>query len=275
MSVDRQLQELGVRQGGVLVAHAAFSRVRTASMTPIDVIDALRRVLGPGGTLVMPSMSDDDEQPFDAERTPCLGMGVVADTFWRLPGVLRSDSPHAFAAAGPEAARVTATHPPDIPHGLDSPVGRLWELDGHILLLGVGHDANTTIHLAENLAGVRYGCAKHLMLRRASGIVRLDYFEIDHCCEKFALLDDWLEARSLQSRGTVGAGHARLARSRDVVATALEQLRRDETVFLHGTGECQECNNARLGMVRSHATPSSSFQMPTGARMKAVTPPKR
>jgi len=38
-------------------------------------------------------------------------MGVVANTYWQLPNVLRSDSPHAFAAQGPEAARITAPHP--------------------------------------------------------------------------------------------------------------------------------------------------------------------
>ena len=25
--------------------------------------------------------------------TSCIGMGIVAQTFWQLPGVLRSDSP--------------------------------------------------------------------------------------------------------------------------------------------------------------------------------------
>ena len=61
-------------------------------------------------------------------------MGIVAQTFWQLPGVLRSDSPHAFAAAGPQAARITAPHPVDVPHGLDSPAGRVYELDGQVLL---------------------------------------------------------------------------------------------------------------------------------------------
>ena len=61
--------------------------------------------------------------------TSCIGMGIVAQTFWQLPGVLRSDSPHAFAAAGPQAARI-CPHPVDVPHGLDSPVGRVYELDG-------------------------------------------------------------------------------------------------------------------------------------------------
>ena len=47
----------------------------------------------------MPSMTADDDHPFDPRATSCIGMGIVAQTFW-LPGVLRSDSPHAFAAAG-------------------------------------------------------------------------------------------------------------------------------------------------------------------------------
>ena len=72
----------------------------------------------------MPSMTADDDHPFDPRATSCIGMGIVAQTFWQLPGVLRSDSPHAFAAAGPQAARITAPHPVDVPHGLDSPVGR-------------------------------------------------------------------------------------------------------------------------------------------------------
>ncbi len=54
----------------------------------------------------MPSLTDDDEVPFDARRTPCMGMGVVANTFWRMPGVLRSDSPHGPACpAVPQSLR--------------------------------------------------------------------------------------------------------------------------------------------------------------------------
>ena len=103
-----QLLELGVTPGSVLLVHAAFSKVRPVDGGPLGLIGALRAAVGARGTLVMPSMSDDDDHPFDPRRTPCLAMGVVADTFWRLPGVLRSDSPHAFAAIGPEAARITA-----------------------------------------------------------------------------------------------------------------------------------------------------------------------
>lgn len=243
-----QILALGVQPGGVLVVHTAFSKVAPVEEGPRGLIAALRNALGPAGTLVMPSMSDDDDHPFDPKGTPCAGMGVVADTFWRMPGVLRSDSPHAFAAIGPRAAEVTAEHPVDVPHGLESPVGRVYELDGQVLLLGVGHDADTTVHLAENMAGVRYRRSCHATVLRDGKPARVVYGEVDHCCENFGFLDEWLEAEGRQRRGVVGHAEARLARSRDVVAAALARLREKETVFLHPAGVCGECDEARASL---------------------------
>ena len=165
-----------------------------------------------------------------------------------MPGVSRSDSPHAFAAAGPHAAEITAPHPIDVPHGLDSPVGRAYELDAEVLLLGVGHDANTTVHLAENVAGVRYKLPKYATVVRDGRVVRHHYHEIDHCCANFARLDSWLEARGHQQRGFIADAPARLIAARDVVAAALEQLRENELVFLHPRGVCTECDEARASM---------------------------
>jgi aminoglycoside N3'-acetyltransferase len=239
---------LGIQPGGVLLVHCAFSRLGAG--TPQDLIAALLAAMGPEGTLVMPSMCDDDDVPFDRSSASCRALGVVADTFWRMPGVLRSDSPHAFAAHGPLAARITATHPVDIPHGVDSPPGRVYELDGQVLLLGVGHDCNTTVHVAEHLAGVRYRLPKHATVLENGRPCRHDYGETDHCCERFALLDDWLGGR--QRRGPVGQAQARLARSRDIVDAALEHLLDDETVFLHPAGfPCRECTEARASLAES------------------------
>jgi len=246
--VIRQLRDLGVQPGSVLLVHCAFSRVKPIEGGPLGLIAALRAALGPQGTLVMPSMTDDDETPFDPQRTPCAGMGVVADTFWRLPGVLRSDSPHAFAASGPAAAQITAAHPVDFQHGLDSPVGRVYELDGQILLLGVGHDSNTTIHLGEALGGARYRRKKSLVTLQAGRLTRVEYGEIDHCCQNFNRVDAWLDERGWQRRGQVGHAQARLMRSRDVVAVVVEQIRRDETVFLHPPGVDEECDEARASI---------------------------
>jgi aminoglycoside N3'-acetyltransferase len=246
--ITQQLLDLGVEPGGLLLVHCAFSRVRPIEGGPLGLIAALRAALGPYGTLVMPSMADDDAHLFDPHSSACLGMGVVANTFWQLPDVLRSDNMHAFAAVGPQAANVIAPHPIEVPHGLDSPVGRAYERNGQVLLLGVGHDANTTIHLAELLAGVRYRCKKHALVLRDGQLVQVDYDEIDHCCQNFCLVDGWLEARALQRRGQVGYAEARLMRAQDVVDVVVAQLQRDETAFLHPLGVDEECDEARASL---------------------------
>src|SRR5262245_17403227 len=251
--VTHQLRTLGLQPGSVLVVHASFSKVAPIAGGPAGLIDALRSVLGADGTLVMPSMTDDDDRPFDATSSPCRGIGIVADTFWRMPGVRRTDNPHAFAAIGPHALKITAPQPVDVPHGVDSPVGRVHDLDGHVLLLGVGHDADTTVHLAENIAGVRYRKRAHATVMVEGRPTRYDYGEIDHCCMNFNLLDQWLDAAGRQRRGIVGRAEARLARSRDIVDAALSRLRANETIFLHPPGVCGECDEARASLPQESA----------------------
>jgi aminoglycoside N3'-acetyltransferase len=190
----------------------------------------------------MPSMSDDDDHPFDARATPCASMGVVADRFWRQPDVVRSDHCASFAATGPLAAVITAPHPLAPPHGIDSPVGRACALGGFVLLLGVGHSANTTVHLAESVAGVPYRARKHCTVMRDGAPARVEYDETDHCCQRFAQLDPWLRERGLQREGTVGHGSARLVRATDLVRVAVGRLGDDPFVFLHPPDAgCAEC----------------------------------
>lgn len=246
--VTEQLLDLGVERGGVLVVHTAFSNVGPIEDGPVGLIESLEAAVGPYGTLVMPSMTDDDDRPFNPRETPCITMGVVADSFWRRPGILRSDNPHAFAAGGPMAAAIAAPHPLEVPHGADSPIGRVYAFDGQILLLGVGHDANTTIHLAENMTNVRYRRSGHVTVVEEGRPVQLAYSEVDHCCRKFDLMNEWLDVAGRQHRGVVGRGEARLMRSRDVVEASIAHLRSDETAFLHPAGLCTECDEARAGI---------------------------
>lgn len=245
--VAGQLRTLGIQAGGVLLVHTSFRAVQPVEGGPLGLIEALRDALGPEGTLVMPSWSGSDDEPFDPATTPASpSLGVVADAFWRLPGVVRSDHVNACAAAGPQAARITADPLPLPPHIPESPVGRVHDLDGQVLLLGVGHDADTTLHLAELLAGVPYRVPRHCTVLRDGRPVRIDYEENDHCCARFAFADEWLRDRGLQSEGRVGHAQARLARARDVVAVALDRLARDPLLFLHPpSAGCAECDEAR------------------------------
>jgi len=171
-SIKKDLLNLGVLKGMVLLVHSSLSSLGWVSGGPVGVILALEEALGPEGTLVMPTHSGDLTDPerwenppvpegwkeiirqtmpaFDSDFTPTRGMGRIAETFRKQAGALRSDHPHvSFAARGKQAEFITGSHGLHFGLGEDSPLARVYELEGWILLLGVGHECNTSIHLAE------------------------------------------------------------------------------------------------------------------------------
>lgn len=257
--IATQLEALGVRPGGVLLVHTSFRQVRPVVGGPAGLIDALRKAVGPGGTLVMPTMTDG-ESVFDPRSTPTESMGITAETFWRQEGVMRSTHPGgSFAAAGPLAERICAPQPLAPPHGVESPPGRVRDLDGQVLLLGVTHGESTMLHVAEDIAKVPYS-VEHPCVVEVDGVpMRVMVAESDHCCRGFLRMDAWLDERSLQRVGRVGNATAKLAKARDVVAVAVEHLTEDLLVFLCPEGaRCDECELARRGCSPAAADRSRS-----------------
>ena len=166
------LKRLGIAPGGVLLVHMSLSRVGWVVGGARSVIEALLETLGNDGTLVMPAFSDDLYDPsvwhnsslpeswydtiraqmpaFDPARTPSRGMGQVAELFRCWPGVRRSDHPtDSLAACGRFAADITASQPLSFGLGDAGPMGRIYDLEGSVLLIGVGHEINSSLHLAE------------------------------------------------------------------------------------------------------------------------------
>jgi aminoglycoside 3-N-acetyltransferase len=254
-----QLKALGVREGGVLLVHTSFRAVRPVAGGPLGLIGALRRALGGKGTLVMPTMTRGDGV-FDPKSTPTEGMGITAELFWRQPGVLRSTHPAgSFAAEGPLAERICQRQPLSPPHGPDSPVGRVHDLGGQVLLLGVTHSENTMLHLAEAIARVPYAVS-HPCVVEVDGVARTVMVrETDHCCVGFRLADGWLRAGGLQREGKIGNADARVSEARDLVRVAVEHAVSNPLVFLCSRGAgCEECDAARASI--ASAVPSTIDQ---------------
>ena len=248
-SIAADLTELGLVAGSTVMVHSSMSALGWVAGGAQAVVEALLRVAGPDGTVMMPTHSGGLSDPaawenppvpeawwdtiradmpaYDPVLTPTREMGAIVECFRHVPGALRSAHPTVSAmAVGPNAATLIAGHELDFGLGESSPQARLYELDGSILLLGVTHANNTSLHLAEHraLAGPPQrtdGSPVMLGGRR----VWVSYASLADDVDDFEQIGVDFDAAGLQRTGPVGAGTAHLMRARDIVDFATEWMR--------------------------------------------------
>ncbi len=231
LAVD--LSALGVTEGSTLLVHSSLSSLGWVAGGAQAVVLALFDVLGPAGTLVVPTHSGHLSDPaawqhppvpvawwpviresmpaYDPLLTPTRSMGVVPDTVRRVPGAVRSDHPaYSFCAVGPRAGEVTSGH--SLPYGLGegSPLARCYDLGADVLLLGVGHANNTSLHLAEARSG-----AAGTVTRGAPVLVDgarrwVTFPDVDIDTDDFEAVGAAALAEGLERTGPVGHGTGRL-----------------------------------------------------------------
>ena len=259
-SLQAELRALGLRPGMVVLVHSSLSAMGWVCGGSVAVIAALREVLDSAGTLVMPAHSSGLSEPrgwesppvpeawwppirehmpaYDPVLTPTRSMGVIAETFRKQPDVLRSAHPQvSFCACGPHAAPITDNHSLAFGLGEHSPLARIYELHGFVLLLGVDHGNNTSMHLAEYRATfptkrtIRQGAPISTSdSRRWTTFedVDIDSSDFDRIGEDFLRSD----AGNTVRVGEVGLAACQLIPQRDLVDFAvvwLEENRSEET----------------------------------------------
>ena len=152
------LKRVGVAAGDFLMVHSSFDRFLGFRGGPVEVIRTLQEVVGPGGTLMMPTLSftgsaiahAERDSIFDARETAST-VGLITETFRRCSGVVRSLHPtHSVAVWGNRAdAIIVGHHLAETPCGRPTPYGKLLEYDGKILFAGVPVSSMTFIHFVE------------------------------------------------------------------------------------------------------------------------------
>jgi aminoglycoside 3-N-acetyltransferase len=259
-SLREELHAAGVRAEMVLLVHSSLSRLGWVSGGPVAVIQALQDILTPDGTLVMPAHSSDYSEPsywqappvppewwesirasmpaFDPRLTPSRNMGAIAELFRTWPGVVRSHHPAlSFAAWGKEKEMVTAKHELDFGCGEGSPLARIYELGGHVLLLGVDHLSNTSLHLAESRSGKRKEMSQGAPVLEGGRRVWREYRDWDFDCDEFpALGRAFAEAGGDVTKGRVGAADTLLFPQAPLVDFALERMTKPREILEGPTG---------------------------------------
>lgn len=153
------LVDVGVERGDCLYVASSLAGLGAMEDPVQAVLGALQQAVGEGGMIVMPTFNFSfcDGEPFDREKTPST-VGVLTETFRKMPGVARSWAPpfHSVAVWGSQAERVT-TIQSLTSFGRDSVFQHLHDIDAKHLLIGCGyHDGVAHFHWLEELYEVPY-----------------------------------------------------------------------------------------------------------------------
>ena len=243
------LAAVGVQKGQNVMVHTSLSSLGFVCGGAQIVIEALLESVGTDGTIMMPTQSwknldpstgvhwEEPEQwwqlirdnwpAYHKDITPTNTMGAVAEMFRKWPGSLRSDHPaRSVAANGKWAQYLTTGHDLSNIFGEGSPVGKLYELDGYVLLIGVGYDKNTSLHLADVRAEYpgKHDCTEYSAITENAQRVWKAYNTLYVDGEDFEEIGKaFEEARSVQ-KASLGNATITFMKQRELVDFAVEWI---------------------------------------------------
>ena len=257
------LRDLGLNQSSSVVVHASL---RSFGQVAGGADAVCRALVGTCGTVMMLAGGGDFTRVpappglvrphnayytaeswdgFDAALAGAVPFSVdlpVDRWLGRIAESLRQGFPHergvhpllSFLAVGTHARRLIAAQRLARPLG---PIQELADLGGQVLLLGVGHTSNTTIHVAEQQLG-------RSLFRRYAKAAPGVWMELPNIPGDSDSFDDIEpELAPVTAQTLIGRCRARLVAVRDVIACATRLIRSDPAALLCEKEDCR-CNAA-------------------------------
>ena len=249
----RGLKALGVGPKGKFIIHSSLKMMGYVDGGAETVIDALKSLVTEDGTIMMPAFAIPPAEIFDIDKTPTT-LGVIAETFRNMPNVVRSLHPtHSVAIWGNDKERYKSAHLFSTALGYGSPIHLIIEDGGDILLLGVGHWANSAIHVAEAIAQVTYldlpyseEYARPLSVRMPDGTIReFTPNENPGCSINFISVDGPLKKAGHVKYERVGDALIQRVDGRGLLSLVSDILKENPGALLCKWELCPFCPRAR------------------------------
>ena len=253
------LHRIGLREGQVALVHSGLRPFGNVEGGAETVVDALLEVLGPRGTLVVPTFTFKHEAATGAGERPLIDpasdpseMGAISEATRRRPDARRTTAyRHSFAAIGHRADLIASVDPALPPFDFRSTFGVLLALDAQVVLLGVTYARSTSHHFAEWAAEVpyRHQLTREVRLRRPDGEIvdatmgdyqpkpSADGSYYGSRATDFNRIGLMLERSGKVGVTAIGNAIVRRFAMRDLIARATAEAERDHNVFRTPEGE--------------------------------------
>lgn len=245
-------KRLGLKENDNVIVHTSLSDLGYVCGGAQAVIEALIETVGDGGSIMMPTQSWKNLDPedgvhwevdkkywqiirdnwpaYDKRITPTNTMGAVAEMFRLWEGTHRSDHPaRSFAAWGKNADYLIKDHDLSNIFGKDSPLDKLYKLDGKALLIGVGYDKNTSLHLADALAKYpgKHDVTEHSAVIKEGKRVCKSYETLFVDGEDFTDIGEAFESKFNIQKTVIGNCELKLMSQRELVDFAIRWIEKN------------------------------------------------
>lgn len=222
-----ELKKLGVSSNQILEVHSSLSAFDYVIGGARTVVDALMEIAEDNGTLLMPTQTSDNSEPsdwenpaiapelykeirdsippYDASKSDLTYMGSIVENFRHRDGVIISNHPEVSYAAWGRYARLLCNRQSlHFPLAEESPVARLYELKGNVLLLGVDFDCVTCMHLAEYRCEARPIQIHGSCIQTENGPMWKKYLDLDIDSSEFIKVRQIMQRKNMIRQTTIG-----------------------------------------------------------------------
>ena len=229
---------LGVELGDGVFVHASMKSIGHLKGGPHVLISALKKTVGLSGLVVMPAFSDSktyighisDEKVRSSHisKDSCNSMGLLAESFRKSEGVVRSSHPCVSVAMwGNNCSYYVRDHPLNWSTGSDSPFGKLvYRTNMKIILIGVGWNRCTALHTAEYLSPIKRLKSRRIntvgLKRKVQDITTIDVADDNDTF--FPIIGSEFEAKNKVKYGKVGCAKTMICDYTELINFAKKRI---------------------------------------------------